>query len=387
MESVASPAILIIDLAKHFGGADVRVLELARSLQGNYRYAVATLAGSPLQQRLEAEHLQVLPVPFSRGDPRVLFYLRHLLRAHKFTVLDAHNPQSQFWGALAARIHPTTLVATVHSSYRAEHSASPKGQAYEHVLRLNKLCGAQFIAVSESVHKYLHNLGVPESRLRLIHNSLRAPQSVLSRRNHPLLQSLGWDDSMYVLITVARLEPVKGLTYLIEALRQAVSAHAHIRCLVVGDGRSRAELEKQAHESGLRDHVHFAGFRTDIADLLSASDAFCLASLTEGLPFALLEACLQQLPLLVTEVGGMATLLTHEETAFLVPPADPAALAAGIRWLVEQPQAATMTGQAAYRLCQQRFSPEEMMSKTMEIYQPASSPIAIASDSRRRSTE
>jgi glycosyltransferase involved in cell wall biosynthesis len=383
MNPASPPAILIVDLAQHFGGADVRVLELARSLHGRYRYAVATLANSPLQQRLTAEGLNVLPVPFSRGDPRTLLYLWHLLRVHRFTVLDAHNPQSQFWGALAARLHgATSLVATVHSSYRAEHGTSPKGGAYEQVLHLNRLCGAQFIAVSESVHSYLRQVGVPESRLRLIYNSLRAPAQPLTRSEHPLLQSLGWDERVYLLITVARLEPVKGHTYLIEALRQ-VPDHPALRCLVVGDGRARPELEQQVSAAGLNEHVHFAGFRTDIADLLHASDAFCLASLTEGLPFALLEACLQELPLLLSQVGGMAELLTHRETAFLVPPAEPAALAEGIRWIIEQREAATRTGQAAAQLCQQRFSPEEMMSKTLDTYQPSRQFPLVASSARR----
>jgi glycosyltransferase involved in cell wall biosynthesis len=233
------------------------------------------------------------------------------------------------------------------------------------------------------VHAYLRQLGVPDARLRLIYNSVSSTPHTLTRHNHPLLQSLGWDDSVYILIIVARLEPVKGHTHLLEALRQVVPTHPHIRCLIVGDGRSRQELEQQASDTGLSQYVHFAGFRKDIADLLHASNAFCLASLTEGLPFALLEACLQQLPLLVTEVGGMAKLLTHQETAFVVPPAKPDALAEGIRWLLDQPQAAAQTGQAAYHLCQQQFSPQEMLSKTMEIYQLSCGSTLVPARSRR----
>jgi glycosyltransferase involved in cell wall biosynthesis len=364
-------SVLIVDLAKHFGGADVRVLELARALHGRRRYAVATLADSELQQRLTAEGLTVLPVPFGRGDPRTLVYLRHLLRVHNFDVLDAHNPQSQFWGSLAAALRSNTvLVATVHSSYRSEHGGSLKGRAYESVLHLNRLLGARFISVSESVQAYLRGLGLRDGRQTMIHNSLRAPQNTSRRRDHPLLQSLGWGEDAYVLISVARLEPVKGHTHLLTALQQVVSTLPQVRLLLVGDGRARTELEAQAREAGLLDYVHFAGFRSDIPDLLRASDAFCLASLTEGLPFALLEASLHRLPLLVTRVGGMAELLTHQDTAFLVPATDPAALAEGLRWLIEHPQEAAALAQNGCELCQRRFSPEEMISRTLEVYQP-----------------
>jgi hypothetical protein len=183
-------AVLIVDLAKRFGGASVRVLELARSLQGRHPYAVATLAGSPLHQKLDAEKLASLPVPFGRGDPRLVGSLVRAIRLHGFTVLDAHNPQSQFWGYLAARFtRIPTSVATVHSSYRSEHGGALKGRAYEGVLRLNALGKTQFIAVSESVESYLQDIGVDRSRVSLIHNGLPIPRvSVASRADHPLMQ-------------------------------------------------------------------------------------------------------------------------------------------------------------------------------------------------------
>jgi glycosyltransferase involved in cell wall biosynthesis len=119
----------------------------------------------------------------------------------------------------------------------------------------------------------------------------------------------------------------------------------------------------------LQDRIHFAGFRDDIPALLQASDAFCLPSLSEGLPYALLEAGSYRLPLLVTRVGGMAELLTHKQTAFLAPPADPLALAEGLRWLIDHPQETSVLGQAAFDLIRQRFNPEKMIAQTLAVYE------------------
>jgi len=167
---------------------------------------------------------------------------------------------------------------------------------------------------------------------------------------------------------VARLEPVKGHTYLIEALSQTVTAYPQLRCLIVGDGRTRPELETQIQKLNLQDYIHLAGFRDDIAELLCASDAFCLPSLSEGLPYALLEASAYRLPALITAVGGMAELFTHQETAFMVPPANSAALAEGIKWLITHPQEAATLGQAAYGYVQQQFNPKDMIAKTLNVY-------------------
>jgi glycosyltransferase involved in cell wall biosynthesis len=360
--------VLIINLAKGYGGAEVRVLDTAKLLHGRYPYAVATLAGSPLHQRLEAAGLAALPVPFGRADIRLLFFLRQAMRRGGYGVVDAHNVQSQFWGHLAARLAGVPIkVSTVHSAYQLEHNGSLKGRLYEQVLCSNANWSVQFIAVSEAVQNYLQNIGINPERISLIHNSISLSTLPSSSSGMPLREVLDWGKDTYVVIVVARLEPIKGHTYLLEALSRVASERPQLRCLIVGEGRQRTALEAQVQQAQLQEHVHFAGFRDDVSALLSASDAFCLPSLSEGLPYALLEASAQCLPLLVTRVGGMAQLLNNQ-TALLVPPADPAALAEGLCWLMDHPQVARWMGQMAFASLQQHFSPDEMLYRTLEVY-------------------
>ncbi len=360
--------ILIIDLAKRYGGAEVRVLDTAKSLHGQYPYAVATLTSSPLHQRLEAANLVALPVPYSRGDPRLLFFFWRAIRQKGYKVLDAHNVQSQFWGHLAAGLTGAEKVSTVHSAYKIEHNSSLKGRLYEQVLRLNARWGVQFIVVSEAVDTYLKSIGIQPNRISLIHNGLHPPKSSSLEQGLTLLDNLGWEKDVYIVIVVARLEPVKGHTFLIEAFSQAVKERPQLRCLIVGEGRTRPALESQIRQAKLGNKVHLTGFRDDIPALLSLSNAFCLPSLSEGLPFALLEACGHRLPLLVSQVGGMAEFLTHKHTAYLVPPSEAEALAEGLCWLVDHPEKAAVMEQAAFDYVQQRFNPDEMISKTLAVY-------------------
>ncbi len=363
------PPVLIIDLAKRYGGSEVRVLALAEGLHGRYPYAVAALAGSPLHRRLEAAKLIALPVPFSRGDPRLIFFLARSMRRAGYEILDAHNVQSQFWGHLAAMLNRATKrVSTVHSAYRLEHNGSAKGWLYEQVLRLNSWWGVQFVVVSEAVYAYLQGIGIPPDRISLIHNSIQLPVQPPLGRDLSFRKSLGWAEDTFVVVVVARLEPVKGHQFLIEAMSQLAIERPQLRCLIVGDGRTRASLETLVEQFQLRDRIHFTGFRDDIPALLDASDAFCLPSLSEGLPYSLLEACGRRLPLLVTQVGGMATLLTHRQTAYLVPPSNPAALAEGLDWLMDHPKEAGALGQAGYDLVCQKFNLDEMIAKTLAVY-------------------
>lgn len=370
----APSAVLLVALAKRYGGAEVRVFDLARAFHGHLPYAVATLPGSVLHERLLAAGLNTVPLAYGRGDPRLAWALYRLIRQGGYQVVDAHNPQSQWWGLLAAQFARVPVrVSTVHLAYGRVQTDSLRGKLYEQVLRLNRRWGCRFVTVSQSIRSYLHDLGVVE--VALIDNAVDldalaapAPDGGCRQAAAGWRQALGWGPDTFVVTVVGRLEPQKGHAYLVEALRLARRRCPQLRCLLVGEGRLRPDLEQQIAAAGVADVIHLAGFRRDVPALLASSDAFCLSSLAEGLPYALLEATAQRLPLLVTRVDGMAELLADHQTALLVPPADPQALADGMCWLAQNPPAARALGQAAYDLVRQRFDPQRMVQQTLAVY-------------------
>jgi glycosyltransferase involved in cell wall biosynthesis len=358
--------VLIVDLSKRFGGTNVRVLALARRLDGNHPYGVAVLAGSPLHERLQAEKLRALAVPFGRGDPRVLPYLVRGIRRGSYGVVDAHNPQSQLWAGLAAAVAGTPSVTTVHSAYRDEHAGSARGRAYEAVLRLNRRAGARFVAVSNTIRAYLRRLGVPEERITVVENGL--PPRPAVRPADGVREALGWSTDVFVVTSVGRLEPVKGHELLVEAVRQLAPGRPTLRCLIVGDGRRRRALEAHVRAAGLDDRIRLVGFRDDVGPVLAASDAFCLPSRSEGLPYALLEACAHGLPIIATAVGEMGALLEDGRTARVVLPDDAEAVAGAIAWLMDHEHEARALGDAASALADRRFGAERMVAETLEVY-------------------
>jgi glycosyltransferase involved in cell wall biosynthesis len=364
-------AVLIVNLSKSFGGVDVRVFDMAQWMHGRYPYTVAVLAGSHLHQRLVDAGLNVLALRGPRSNPRLLFSLLKAIRSGEYTVVDAHNPQSQFWGLLAATLcRVPGRVSSVHTAYGITPGGL-KGWFYTQVLRLNALWGCTYMTVSRSIEAYLQSLGVPRSRIALIYNGIQLEANPVSNRA-AVRQAFGWDDSTFVVSVVGRLERQKGHDFILEALPQVVQTHPQLHLLIVGDGRLRDTLEQQAQSLGVMDHVTFTGFREDIHDLLSASDAFCLPSRAEGLPFALLEASTHGLPLLLSDVDGMGELFTHLDTAYLFPPGDIPALAEGLQWLMNQPLEAIATGERAHAFVQSRLSPKTMIAETVALYERAS---------------
>ncbi len=361
--------VLLIDLARSYGGAEVRVQTQAVALESaTMGCAVAVLRGSPLHERLTKLGVPCEVLESGRGSPALSLKLRTIIKRGGYRVVDAHNVQSILWGHLAARLAGVRgCVATIHSDYGAEYP-NLKGKLYEGVLRLNRLIARQYINVTETLQSKAERQGLGK-RATLIHNAVPIPSLPLPEADHALRAAWGATPDDFVIGIVARLKPVKGHRYLLDAMAQV--RDLPVKLVVIGEGPLHAELTAQVQTLGIADRVHFAGFREDVLTLLPSLDCVCMASLSEALPYAVLEAASYARPLLCTAVGGLATLLQEGVTARLVPAQDSAALAEGIRSLVTDPQSARQLGINAYQMVAERFSQTVMLKKILQVYDKA----------------
>jgi glycosyltransferase involved in cell wall biosynthesis len=135
------------------------------------------------------------------------------------------------------------------------------------------------------------------------------------------------------VIGVGRFAYPKDFMTLLEAVR-LVEAPCHVR--LAGDGPALSAVESAVLRDGLSQRVELLGARADVPDLLARSDVFVLSSRSEGFPVSVLEAMAAGLPVVATDVGGVAEAVEDGETGFLVPTADPEAFARALdRLLVD----------------------------------------------------
>ena len=363
--------VLLVDLSQAYGGVDARVIETARGLHGLRDYAVATLEGSPVHQKLIDAGLNAVTVPYGKRDPRNVAALYRIIRRDGYQVVDAHNDQSWLWGLLAAQLAGVPVkVASVQLPCRITPGGY-RGWGQEQILHLNRRMGCRFMTVNTLLIDYLHGLGIAREKIALIFNAIELSAHDVDQEPLDMRQLAGWPADTVVFSVIARLVYQKGHDILLTALASAIKTHPQIRCVFVGDGKLEQPLKEQCAELGLQQHVHFMGFRKDIPAILNSSDVFCLPSRSEGLPFALLEACAHKLPLLVSDVDGMKELFEHQRTAYLVPPEDVDKLVEGLIWHVESLDAARELGVAAHHFVQQRLSPQLMVQETLAFYDAA----------------
>lgn len=263
-------------------------------------------------------------------DLRTFLDFRRLMKKRRIQIAHLQGFGSLAFGRLAARTLGIPVVAHIHADHTAETRGYPRFVQF--VDRLLAPLTTKTIAVSDAVARFAKSYqGFQDSQIEVWHNSVdlsrHTPASPEERE--ATRASLGIPSDAPVVITVARLESVKGVDLLVEAWPTVLRAVPSARLLLAGDGPQREALKARLSEEGAIDSVQFLGHRHDVPDLLHAADVLALPSRSEGLPLAALEGLASSLPVVAHAVGGVPELIKDGENGRLVPP-EPDALAAAL---------------------------------------------------------
>ena len=268
--------------------------------------------------------------------------LVRLMRSGRVEIVHAHKFGSNLWGALLVpRRRLPVLLAH-------EHSWSYEGTLRRLVDReLIARRAGRIVAVSPTDRMRMIELErIPENKVVFIPNGIpdRPPGDGERTR-----RELGLAPSDAVVGTVCGLRPEKELKTALRALGTLAPLRPALRFVVVGDGPERASLERLADELGVR--TLFLGHRPndEVPDLLAAMDVLVCSSRFEGMPLAVLEWMAAGKAIVASRVGGIPSIVEHEQEALLVPPRDHVAFAQEIARLLDDPFERRRLGDAARR--------------------------------------
>jgi len=378
-----------------YGGAGVVVDHLSRALAGRAAVEVRCFGdnersehglrvrGYPSWERLGerlGERLAGSP-PAGAGDARYAQALEalstDLLMARDR--VDADVVHSHTWyvalaGLLVRTLFDIPLVVTLHSleplrPWKEEQLGAGYGLS-RWAERAAVECADRVIAVSAQMREdVLAHFSVDAERVRIIHNGV---DTVAFRRTErrDALDRHGVRPP-YVLF-VGRISEQKGIFHLLEA---AADLPADTQLVLCASSPDTKELEARlgaavAQRSGVR-WLNAMLPREDVVQLYSHAALFVCPSVYEPFGLINLEAMACGIPVVATSVGGITEVVVHDETGWLVPPADPAALAAAMRALLGQPERAAAFGRAGRRRVEAQFSWERIAERTLEVYREA----------------
>jgi len=173
-----------------------------------------------------------------------------------------------------------------------------------------------------------------------------------------------------LILCIARYEPVKNLGLLLQACALLRDRGTRFRCVIIGEGRCRAELEAARAQLGLNLLVEMTGVaeQKQVLAFLRRAAVAVLPSHIEGMPVSLMEAGACGVPVVATRVGGIPELVEHEVTGLLTPPGDPSSLASALEAVLTQPRLRTKMGAAARRRIVERFSIRRQVDQLLDLW-------------------
>jgi glycosyltransferase involved in cell wall biosynthesis len=353
-------------------GAELFAADLIRELtSAGVNQQVAVVRGSPpfpAAYEAEAKVLSGRPllIPGLRIDGRAVLRLRALCRRLRPHIIQAHGGEPLKYAAMAAGSSGARLVyrRIGLSPDRAQRGVARMGHR-----TLMSRC-QQIIAVAEAVRRETIEgfgispdrvvtipRGVDRRRIRSVQGRMRARARMGIPQEAPVVLSLGalsWEK-----------DPL-GQLEIMNSVRRAVPGSVH---LIAGEGPLRGDVERRILALALDGLARVLGSRSDVPDLLVASDVVLLASRVEGMPGCLIEAGMASVPVAAYAVAGVPEVVIDGDTGYTVKPGDAAGLAERTIRLLEDPALRDRMGALARDRCERLFDMSAIARRYLTVYE------------------
>jgi glycosyltransferase involved in cell wall biosynthesis len=355
----------VITRADAVGGATIHVRDLARAMRELGHAPVILVGGrGPATDQFEAAGVPVHSLRHLRRalhpveDLLALAELTGVLRDSAPDLVSTHTAKAGWIGRAAAARLRLPAIYTPHGLPVAGRFSPVSGLLFTIAERAASPWSAAIVCVSESERRLaLAKRIAPADRLFVVYNGVR---------DIPPEYRANPDRKPVRVCTVARLDRPKDFPTLITALSLLEDQRWTLD--LAGDGPLEPEIRRLSKARGIAEHVRFLGYQPDPAPVLARSQIFVLASRSEALPRSILEAMRAGLPVVATDVGGVSEVIIHRETGLLVPPQDPAALAAAISELQASPGLRREFGDRARSMFERRFRLDYTVEKMLALY-------------------
>jgi glycosyltransferase involved in cell wall biosynthesis len=344
------------------GGAQVHVASLLKGLCKRHEVFLAVgeegyLCGATRELNVPVHIVGDLCQPISPlRDARALGSLVSLVKRVNPDFIHAHSSKAGLVARLAGAVTHTRVIYTAHGWAFGE--GMPRGQGI--ICRsLERFCAPlseKIITVSDATRRAATSNGVGLSQqMTTVWNGVPDTEW----RARPGVGGLPR------LVMVARFAPPKDQALLLKAL---ATIRRDFQIIFVGDGPSLAVARGLATGLGLGGKVVFLGDRGDVEEILATAHGLVLSSKSEGLPLVILEAMRAGLPVIASDVGGVAEAVQQGHTGLLVPAQDEGALRSAIETLLTDVSLRRRLGRNGRLRYERDFTYETMLSKTESIY-------------------
>jgi glycosyltransferase involved in cell wall biosynthesis len=344
----------------HIGGVETHLLALLRHGKENkWRWIIMAPVSSLFRSKANAMGAKIVSwKPRHALDPWAILTLIRLLKKYRVNLVHSHSSRASIFAQIAASLSNIPVVLTFHQPLCAlvyeNGSMGNFKRWYWLYLKiskvLNRLLTNRIIHVSSRAQNEAFELGLaPSDKTVVIRNGVDVSKFSRNKSICDYRKKNGVPRELMVITCIGRLHDQKGIDLFLDSIKIIEPYMEKTQVWIVGDGPRRIDLKNQADKLGLTNVVRFWGFKSEIVEILEASDIFVLPSRFETGPIVVLEAMAVGLPCVVTDVGENFYVIEQDVSGIIVARENPKALAKALKTVLKDADLRRQMGEAARR--------------------------------------
>jgi len=366
------------------GGISRHVFGLAKSLaKMKNEVVVVTLDFPGVPDYEEIEDFKVYRSRTEVGHPNFLtwaflfnhFLEKELAKAHKdvdFDLIHIHDWLVAPAGVSFQHLMNKPLICTMHST---EHGRSglhnPDSYMIDGMEWWACYESSKVIVTSQSMKgEICGHFNLSGEKVDVIANGVDSEKYDINIDRRDVRRSFGVKDHEKLILFVGRLVPQKGVEYLIQAIPRISGRFPEAKFIIVGEGWMRSHLEWLADQSDQRWRINFTGFISDndLIALTKSADVMVIPSVYEPFGIVALEGMAAGVPVVASQVGGLAEVIEHNKTGVYAYSRNPDSIGWGVERVLSDPGYRDWLVKNGYEKVRTQFSWTAVAEHTMDVY-------------------
>ena len=370
---IKSIKIIYIISSSHIAGTEIHLLNLIKKIKKIKKFKIEVICtGGELEKRIKEIGIKTKKIPMrNKYDIKSLFLIYKYINNEDFDIVHTHLGISSLLGRIAAKLSGVSkIIMTEHlwSDFNEDMNYLVNKIHLFIYFLLAKFTTDKIIAVSEAVKSFLVNEAwVSKNKVKVIYNGVEVKKNkTYNFKKNKFIDKYNINKKDFLIGIIGRLSAEKGHKYLFEAIKK--NKNNNFKLLVIGEGKLENELKEYANKENIEDKIIFTGFIDDIDLIYSLIDLIILPSVRECLPMVLLEAMNYEIPAIASNVGGVSEVIKEGENGLLVEPKNVEEINEALNFFLENSNKIKRMGKNGKLILINKFSEEEMIQKTVDIY-------------------
>ncbi len=351
------------------GGAEKLAFDISRNFDDQFKFSFLCLDSlGELTPSVKQHGMDVFCLNRQSGfDLSLVKKFSRIIKEHHVDIIHAHQYTPYFYSVISALFtnRRPKVIFTEHGRHQPD-KVRIKRVIFNRVFQpFTSLCTGVSAFSKDSLVQFEK---IPASKIDLIYNGVDLKNFPIKYDKNMIREELGFNKNDILVGIIARLDPIKDHTTLLDAVSLLKKESIKLKLIIVGDGPEKSLLTDKVNLLDLKDEIVFMGTRDDVPKILLALDIFVLPSIMEAMSVTLLEAMSASLPVVATGVGGNKELIVNDISGKLVPVGDAKSLATAIKSLLTNPDSAQKLGTEARKSVEKNFSFNKMIENYKNAY-------------------